>query len=173
MTYGRQSVNIMVFSPPERTSTTWLAYTNSQMRDRRTCFSVLWLSLRLIFFSVHGGLTHHGVQATADEDLSPTLEKNVVVLRLQLIHPGLPLLVRQKYGSELCNKTLASLKPEISQALCYLLDQLRSIEDTKAMCIGSTTPRSRPNSGRGHPDDALSCPASSAKPQVVHITLIT
>ena len=24
--------------------------------------------------SVHGGLTHHGVQATADEDLSPTLE---------------------------------------------------------------------------------------------------
>ena len=101
--------------------------------------------------SVHGGLTHHGVQVTADEDLSPTLENTVVVLWLQLIHPGLPLLVKQKYGSELRNKTLASLKPEISQALGSLLDKLRSIEDTKAMRIGSTTPRSHPNSGRGPP----------------------
>ena len=101
--------------------------------------------------SVHGGLTHHGVQATVDEDLSPTLENTVVVLWLQLIHPGLPLLVKQKYGSELRNKTLASLKPEISQALGSLLDELRSIEDTKAMRIGSTTPKSHPNSGRGQP----------------------
>ena len=44
--------------------------------------------------SVHGGLTHHGDPVTADEDLSPTLENTVVVLWLQLIHPGLPLLVK-------------------------------------------------------------------------------
>ena len=109
--------------------------------------------------SVHGGLTHHGDQATADEDLSPTLENTVVVLWLQLIHPGLPLLVKQKYGSELRNKTLASLKPEISQALASLLDELRSIEDTKAMRIGSTTSRRHPNSGHGQPRQRpfLSC----------------
>ena len=59
--------------------------------------------------------------------------------------------MKQKDGSELRNKTLASLKPEISQALGSLLDELRSIEDTKAMRIGSTTPRSHPNSGRGRP----------------------
>ena len=51
--------------------------------------------------SVHGGLTHHGEQVTADEDLSPTLVNTVVVLWLQLIHPGLPLLV----------------KPQVAQAL--------------------------------------------------------
>ena len=101
--------------------------------------------------SVHGGLTHHGDQATADEDLYPTLENTVVVLWLQLIHPGLPLLVKKKYGSELRNKTLTSLKPEISQALGSLLDELRSIEDTKAMRIGNTTSRRRPNSGQGQP----------------------
>ena len=101
--------------------------------------------------SVQGGLTHHGDQATANEDLSPTLENTVVVLWLQLIHPGLPLLVKQKYGSELCNTTLASLKPEIYQALGSLLDELRSIEDTKAMRIGSSTPRRHPNSGQGQP----------------------
>ena len=109
--------------------------------------------------SVHGGLTHHGDPATADEDLSPTLENTVVVLWLQLIHPGLPLLVKQKYGSELRNKTLASLKPEISQALGSLLDELHCIEDTKAMRIGSTTPRRHPNSGQGQPRQCpfLSC----------------
>ena len=103
--------------------------------------------------SVHGCLTHHGDQVTADEDLSPKLENTVVVLWLQLIHPGQPLLVKQKYGSELRNKTLATLKHEISQALGSLLDELhvRSIKDTKAMRIGSTTPRRHPNSGQGQP----------------------
>ena len=100
--------------------------------------------------SVHGGLTHHRDQVTAEEDLSPTLE-NTVVSSIQLIHPGLPLLVKQKYGSELRNKTLASLKPEISQALGSLLDELRNIEDTKAMRISSTTPRRHPNAAQGQP----------------------
>ena len=59
--------------------------------------------------------------------------------------------MKQKYGSELRNKTLTSLKPEISQTLGSLLDELRSIEDTKAMRIGSTKPRSHPNSDRGQP----------------------
>ena len=101
--------------------------------------------------SVHRGLSHHGDPVTADEDLSLILENTVVVLWLQLIHPGLPLLVKQKYGSQLRNKTLASLKPEISQALGSLLDELRSIEDTKAMPVGSTTPKRNPSSGQGQP----------------------
>ena len=62
---------------------------------------------------------------------------------------GLPLLVKQKYGSELRNKSLASLKPEISQALASLLEELRSIEDTKAMRIGSFNPRRNPSNGQG------------------------
>ena len=133
------------------------------------------LSQRLMAFfednllSVHGGLTHHGDQVTADEDLSPTLENTVVVLWLQLIHPGLPLLVKQKYGSELRKKTLSSLKPEISQALGSLLDELRSIEDTNAVPHhGATLMLVKANL-----DDAPSCPAPSAKQLVTHITLTT
>ena len=85
------------------------------------------------FLSVHGGLTNHGDQVAADDNLSSTLENTVLVLWLQLVHPGLPLLVKQKYSSELRHKTLASLKPGISLALESLLDELRSIEDTKFM----------------------------------------
>ena len=99
--------------------------------------------------SVNCGLTHHGEQVTVDEDLSPTLENTIVFLWLKLIHRGLPLLVKQKYGSELRNKSLASIKPEISQALASLLEELRSIEDTKAMRIGSFDPRRNPSNGQG------------------------
>ena len=55
-----------------------------------------------------GGISHYGEAISIDEDLTPTLENSVVFLWLQLIHPGLPQLVKQKYGSELRNKTLAS-----------------------------------------------------------------
>ena len=89
---------------------------------------------------VSGGITHYGEALDADEDLSPTLENTIAVSWLQLIHPGLPLLVKQKYGSELRNKSLASLKPEISQALTSLLDELRLIDETKTMRIGMQCP---------------------------------
>ena len=90
--------------------------------------------------TANGGITHHGEALDTDEDLTPTLENTIVVLWLQLIHPGLPLLVKQKYGSELCNKSLASLKPEISQALTSLLEELRAIDETRTMRISSSGP---------------------------------
>ena len=78
------------------------------------------------------GITHHGDAITDDEDLTPTLENTIIVIWLQLIHPGLPHLVKQRYGSELKNKTVASLKEEISSSLKHLLDELSSMEDVKA-----------------------------------------
>ena len=109
-----------------------------------------------------GGITHHGEDIQVDEDMSPTLENTVVVLWLQLIHPGLPQLVKQKYGVELRNKTLASLKPEISQALTSLLDELRSIEDTKVLRAGSFYGndkrfQSRPTNNTKSRDQVKSC----------------
>ena len=50
--------------------------------------------------SVNSGLTHHGDPVVADEDLSPSLENTIVFLLLQLSNQGLPLLVKQKCGSE-------------------------------------------------------------------------
>jgi len=77
------------------------------------------------------GITHNGEVVAADEDMTASLENTVVVLWLQFINPGLPMLVKQKYGAELRNKTIASIKPEISQALDSLLDELKSVEESK------------------------------------------
>ncbi|KAL5005704.1 hypothetical protein ScPMuIL_016862, partial [Solemya velum] len=52
-----------------------------------------------------------------DEELSPSMENMITLIWLKLIHSGLPRLVKQRYGTELRSRTLASIKPEISQAL--------------------------------------------------------
>ena len=78
------------------------------------------------------GLSHHGETAT-DEDMSPTLENTIVLIWLQLIHRDLPRLVKQRYGTELRSRTLASIKPEISQALDSLLDELHTANDGRVM----------------------------------------
>ncbi len=78
-------------------------------------------------------LHHHGDQLTEDEELTPTLENLIVLTWLRLIHPSLPRLVKQRYGTELRSRTLASIKPEISQALDSLLDEIRSSDDAKIL----------------------------------------
>ena len=81
----------------------------------------------------NGPVTHHGAHVTSDYELTPTLENMVVLTWLKLLHSDLPALVKQRYGTELRSKTLASLKPEISQALDSLLEEIRSIADTKVL----------------------------------------
>ena len=78
-------------------------------------------------------LSHHGELLDEDEDLSPSLENFVVLTWLRLIHPELPRLVKQRYGTELRTRTLASIKPEISQALDSLLDEIKSADEAKIM----------------------------------------
>ena len=78
-------------------------------------------------------LSHHGDVTTEDEELTPALENFIVLTWLRLIHPELPKLVKQRYGTELQSRTLASIKPEISQALTSLLDEIRTAHNAKIM----------------------------------------
>ena len=78
-----------------------------------------------------GNIKHHGEAPSEDEDLTPSLENIIVLTWLRLIHKDLPSLVRQRYGTELRTQTLSSLKPEISQALDSLLDEIHSTAESK------------------------------------------
>ena len=80
------------------------------------------------------GLTHHGENVPEDEELTPTLENFVVLTWLRLIHPSLPRLVKQHYGTELRARTLASIKAEISQALTSLLEEIWLLTTLKS-CV--------------------------------------
>lgn len=81
------------------------------------------------------GITHHNETIEEDEELCPSLENVIVLTRLRLLYPGLPKLVKQRYGMELRARTLASIKPEISQALESFLEELRTSEDANSMRI--------------------------------------
>ena len=78
-------------------------------------------------------LTHHSVAITTNEEVTPSLENVIVLIWLERIHIGLPGLIKQRYGAELRNRTLASIKPEISQALPSLLDELKGSEESRIM----------------------------------------
>ncbi len=80
-----------------------------------------------------GGINHCGETPEVDEDMTPTLENTIVCLWLQMIRPNLPNLVKQKYGAELRNQTLASLRPEISTALDSLIEELAATEEAKVL----------------------------------------
>ena len=82
---------------------------------------------------VNGSIQHHGENVTVDEELTPSLENIVVMTWLRLIHADLPSLVKQRYGTELRSKTLASLKPEISQALDSLLEEIHTSNEAKCL----------------------------------------
>lgn len=77
----------------------------------------------------NSGLTHPDDDPTDDKELISYLENLIVLTWLRLIHVSLPRLVKQRYGTELKSRTLASIKTEISQA--SLLEELQSDEDAK------------------------------------------
>ena len=100
----------------------------------------------------------HGALLTEDEELIPTLE-NFIVLTfwLRLVHPDLPKLVKQRYGTELRSRTLASIKPEITQTHQSLLDEIRATEDAKVMRTAASSNR-RPTQAAKLRTRPKSCP---------------
>jgi hypothetical protein len=117
--------------------------------------------------SVESGIHHHGDAIVADEDVTPTIENFIVYYWLLLINPALPLFVKQRFGSELRNKSLASLKPEISQSLKTLIDELKSFDDAKVLRASTFNtanfkPR-RPSPRTPQAKSCALCKASSRK----------
>ena len=90
-------------------------------------------------FTRASGLKHKGKVATSDEKLSVSLQNTIIVLWLEKLHSGLPGLVKQRYATELRDKTLVSIKPEISLALDSLLSELNSSsENSRVMRMQPT-----------------------------------
>ena len=66
---------------------------------------------------------------------------------LRLLHKDLPALIKQRYGPELRHRSLASIKPEISQALPALLSELKLTEDVRSLSISQPHPGLLPRNG--------------------------
>ena len=71
-------------------------------------------------------IQHHGEVVTEDEEMSPTIENTITWIWLDKIDKRLPGVIKQKFGTELRNKTLSSIKHEISQSLKSIVEELNS-----------------------------------------------
>ena len=91
-------------------------------------------------------IKHHGKAITEDEELTPMVENIIVLAWLKLLHPDLPKRVKQRYGVQLRSQTLASIKPEISQALDYLLEEISTCQDMKSMSTSTKSNQQRRSS---------------------------
>ena len=113
-----------------------LAYISLKPEQRpEDLFQSLMAFVEDNLLTTSSGITHHG----EDEELSPSLENFIVLTWLRLLHPNLPRLLKQRYGTELRCRTLASVKPEISQALDSLLDELDTSDESKILRSASQT----------------------------------
>ena len=81
-------------------------------------------------------LHHNRVIPSADEDLSPTVERLAVLRWLELIDKRLPMLVARAFTTDLQTRTLKDIQPQIANAMGSLLDQLQS-EDAQVSRIQS------------------------------------
>lgn len=70
------------------------------------------------------GISHHG-GIPEEEELSLSLEHFMVLTWLRHVNNELARLVKQRYGTELRSRTSASIRPEISQALNFLLEEIQ------------------------------------------------
>ena len=117
-----------------------LAYISLKPEQRpEDLFQSLMAFIEDNLLTTSSGITHHGEAPVADEELTPSLENFVVLTWLRLLDPSLPRLVKQRYGTELRCRTLASVKPEISQALDSLLDELHTSYESKILRSAPTS----------------------------------
>jgi hypothetical protein len=75
-------------------------------------------------------LTHDGEKVTKNEEISPTVERLVVLHWMELINPGLPALVQRTFAFDLQKMSLKDLQPQICVAMDGFLEELRH-EDVK------------------------------------------
>ena len=107
-------------------------------------------------------LSHHGEITTEDEELTPTLENFIVLTWLKLIHPELPKLVKQRYGTELRSRNPGLTKTgNFSGPYVLYISEIRVADDGKIM--RSAVSSSRKPIGPRAPYKATTRPYHPAK----------
>lgn len=87
-------------------------------------------------------LKHNGSVPVNNEEMSPTVERLVVLRWMELIHPSLPSLVQRTFAHDLQTMTLKDLQPQIVDALDGFLEELRQ-DDVRASRVFMPTSSNR------------------------------
>ena len=86
-------------------------------------------------------ILHHGNRVAIQEVITPALENTIVVFWMMLIHPDLPDMVLERYGTEMEQKTVSSLRTHISSSIPSMLRALKSGESASAARVTGDLPQ--------------------------------
>lgn len=78
-------------------------------------------------------IKHEGT--AVNEIMTPMVKNKITIEWLHRLHPDLPDLVIQKFGTELTTQTFYTLKPTLSKAIPSLLQQLENAGEARVMRI--------------------------------------
>ena len=81
--------------------------------------------------TVESGIHHDGAALTADEEMSPTVERLIVNIWMNLIDTRLPGHVMRVYAHDLQTKSLKDIQPQLCDAMDSLLAELNAQEDVQ------------------------------------------
>ena len=122
--------------------------------------------------SPENGLRHHGEAIEQQEELSPLMEDTITItyIWLQTIDPGLPQLIKQRYATDLNSNTLASLQPQISQALPALIKEMQTSDSLQASRVvsSSSSRRQQPSQNQVNNDRICALCKASGRPAKGH-----
>ena len=108
------------------------------------------------------GITHLGSKILIKEKISPTLLNTMVTLWLHSISSTLPSLVKQKYSTELRNRSLASLREEITESLDALMAEVSGEGACIARAMGYKGYKKTSKSSFDKQRSTKSCPLCEA-----------
>ncbi len=96
--------------------------------------------------TVESGILYDGAVLTADEVMTPTVERFAVYLWLTLIDNRLPAYVSRVYAHDLQRKSLKDVQPQICEAVDSLLAEIASQDEVQINLARSSYPsHRRPN----------------------------
>ncbi len=91
-------------------------------------------------------IEHDGAVLTADEQMTPTIERLVVNMWMSRIDARLPAYVSRVYAHDLQKRSLKDIQPQICDAMVELLSELNAQDDaTVNLARSSYNPRSSNN----------------------------
>ena len=93
--------------------------------------------------TVESGLAHDGAVPTADEEMSPTVERLAVYIWLTLIDTRLPAYVARVYAHDLQTKSLKDIQPQLCDAMDSLLVDM-SVQDDISVNYSRASNQQRP-----------------------------
>ena len=75
-----------------------------------------------------GNIQHLGTNVTANENPTPMVHNMLVVLWLKIINPSLPMMIKQRFATQLRTHTVYSLRDDISEAIPSVLAEMQDRE---------------------------------------------